>query len=252
MGPIRDTPTSGNQPEYSPVGSTQTPLLSGRTSIGTRLSVRGRTDHPAFSDVHTSTALPFLSTLRSRQRSPTTSMSTTTMNVALLGTGLYAQSDYIPALSSETAKQVRVHTIWSLDEAAAKACASQLSRDGVEPRVMAQKDDIEAILQDKDIDAIIMVLPFMYQPDIIRRAWKAGKHVLSEKPIERDVKAAMALVREFEENWASKGLVWRVAEGTCIRPSCSQFGMMAPSRSVKAIRRASKRVGADQIHRLRP
>lgn len=139
-------------------------------------------------------------------------MSAPILSVALLGTGLYAQSDYIPALLSKTAQNVRVHTIWSLDEAAANACAAQLDRDGSRPRVLAQKDDIETILQDKDIDAIIMVLPFMYQPDLIRRAWKAGKHVLSEKPIERDVKAGMALVREFEENWASKGLVWRVAE----------------------------------------
>lgn len=142
-------------------------------------------------------------------------MSAPITNVALLGTGLYAQSDYIPALLSKTTQNVRVHTIWSLDEAAAHDCAAQLARDGSQPRVLAQKDDLEVILQDRDIDAIIMVLPFMYQPDLIRRAWKAGKHVLSEKPIERDVDAAMALVREFEEKWAPKGLVWRVAEGMC-------------------------------------
>lgn len=142
-------------------------------------------------------------------------MTTGITNVALLGTGLYAQSDYIPALLSETTLNVHVHTIWSLDEAAAHQCASRLARNGSQPRVLAQKEHIEVILQDKDVEAIIMVLPFMYQPDLIRRAWKAGKHVLSEKPIERDVKAAMALVREFEKDWAPKGLVWRVAEGEC-------------------------------------
>jgi predicted dehydrogenase len=141
-------------------------------------------------------------------------MSTAVTNVALFGTGLYAQSDYIPAFLSKITQSVRVHTIWSLDEAAAKACASQLRKDGIEPRVLSAKDDIEVILQDESIDAVVMVLPFMYQPDIIRRAWKAGKHVLSEKPVERDVKAGMALVREFQQEWAPKGLVWRVAEGT--------------------------------------
>jgi len=143
-------------------------------------------------------------------------MSSFTMNVALLGTGLYAQSDYIPAFLSKETQSVRVHTIWSLDESAAKSCAAELSKDGLEPRVLAQKDDIQVILQDTTIDAIVMVLPFMYQPDIIRRAWKAGKHVLSEKPIERDTTAAMALVREYEEDWAAKGLVWRVAEGAYV------------------------------------
>lgn len=146
---------------------------------------------------------------------PSASMMTSPItNVALLGTGLYARSDYIPALLSETAQNVHVHTIWSLDEAAANECATELSKNGTRPRVLAQKDDIEVILQDKEIDAIIMVLPFMYQPDLIRRAWKAGKHVLSEKPVERDVEAGMALVREFDKEWAPKGLVWRVAEGT--------------------------------------
>ena len=140
-------------------------------------------------------------------------MSSTT-TVALLGTGIYAQSDYIPAFSSETTQHVRVHTIWSLDETAAKACASRLARDGIEPRVLAGIDDIDVIFRDKSIDAIVMVLPFMYQPDLIRRAWKAGKHVLSEKPIERDVAAGLALVREYEEDWRAKGLVWRVAEGS--------------------------------------
>jgi len=124
-------------------------------------------------------------------------MSTAVLNVALLGTGLYAQSDYIPAFLSSGTQNVRVHTIWSLDAAAAKECASQLSKDGDKPMVLTEKDDLESIIQDQSIDAIVMVLPFMYQPDLIRKAWKAGKHVLSEKPIERDVEAAMALVREF-------------------------------------------------------
>lgn len=164
---------------------------------------------------------------------PTIDMSTAITSVALLGTGLYAQSDYIPALSSEVAKNVKVHTIWSLDETAAKLCASKLRSNGIEPRVLAKPDDIEMILQDKGIDAIIMVLPFMYQGDIIRRAWKAGKHVLSEKPIERDVEAAMSLVKEYQEVWAPQGLVWRVAEGMCVYP--------CPPQSARIARKHTKR-----------
>ena len=145
-------------------------------------------------------------------------MSSSTTTVALLGTGLYSQSDYIPTFLAVITQHIRIHTMWSLDAVAAKTCASQLARNGAEPRVLAQKDGIEVILQDKDIDAIVMVVPFMYQPDLIRRAWKAGKHVLSEKPIERDVGAGLALVREFEENWKLKGLVWRVAESAYSYP----------------------------------
>jgi predicted dehydrogenase len=137
----------------------------------------------------------------------------TVINVALLGTGIYAQSDYIPSFLSDTTQHVRVHTIWSLDEAGARKCASSLAQDSDKPRVLIGNDHIETILQDESIDAIVMVLPFMYQPPLIRRAWKAGKHVLSEKPVERDVGAATALVKEFEDDWRSKGLIWRIAEG---------------------------------------
>jgi hypothetical protein len=156
--------------------------------------------------------IPPASTFSTETSSRSSKMVKTT-NIALLGTGLYAESDYIPALLAETTQHVRVHTVWSLDEAAAQKFASKLNRNDIEPRVLLGNDAIETILQDPDIDALVMVLPFMYQPPLIKRAWAAGKHVLSEKPVERDVAAGLALVREYEENWKPKGLIWRVAEG---------------------------------------
>jgi predicted dehydrogenase len=68
------------------------------------------------------------------------------------------------------------------------------------------------VLGDKSIEAVILVLPITVQPDMIRRAWRAGKHVLSEKPLGRDVAEGKALIREYENEWKPNGLIWRVAE----------------------------------------
>jgi len=44
-------------------------------------------------------------------------------------------------------------------------------------------DDLDIILNNKDVDAVIICLPIDVQPDIISRALQAGKHILSEKPV---------------------------------------------------------------------
>ena len=144
---------------------------------------------------------------------------TSPINVALLGTGIYAESDYIPALLTDTTNNVRVSVVWSLDAAAAQACADRLGSKDNRPRVCTGSDALQFVFQDKSIDAIIMALPFMAQPDLIRRAWKAGKHVLSEKSIERDIAAGLALLKEYERVVKPQGLVWRVAEGNYTFPS---------------------------------
>jgi predicted dehydrogenase len=60
----------------------------------------------------------------------------------------------------------------------------------------------------------MIVLPITAQPDMVIKALEAGKHVLSEKPIGKDVKTAKALVEEYEKRFQPKGLIWRVAEST--------------------------------------
>jgi hypothetical protein len=61
----------------------------------------------------------------------------------------------------------------------------------------------------------MFVLPITTQPELIRRAWRAGKHVLSEKPVAKDVKSAQELIKEYEEVYKPKGLIWKVAESEC-------------------------------------
>lgn len=67
------------------------------------------------------------------------------------------------------------------------------------------------LLERPDIEAIIIALPILAQPDVIRAALKSGKHVLSEKPIAKDSTVAQQLINEYEP-YRNKGLVWSVAE----------------------------------------
>jgi predicted dehydrogenase len=71
---------------------------------------------------------------------------------------------------------------------------------------------LDALLADASVDAIAFVLPITAQPDLIIKALKAGKHVISEKPIAKDVATAKALIETYEKEYKPKGLIWRVAE----------------------------------------
>jgi len=57
---------------------------------------------------------------------------------------------------------------------------------------------------------VVIALPILHQPQAIRAALAAGKHVLSEKPIASDLAEASELIQWHAENAA--GLVWSVAE----------------------------------------
>jgi hypothetical protein len=53
-----------------------------------------------------------------------------------------------------------------------------------------------------------VLLPITVQPDVIRAALAAGKHILSEKPVAPDVASGAALIAEYRATYLPKGLVW--------------------------------------------
>lgn len=46
----------------------------------------------------------------------------------------------------------------------------------------------------------------------VERAWKAGKNVVSEKPVGKDLDEARRLIQLWETTYEGKGIKWIVAE----------------------------------------
>jgi predicted dehydrogenase len=69
----------------------------------------------------------------------------------------------------------------------------------------------DLLLRD-DIQAVIIALPILTQPEFIEAALAAGKHVLSEKPIAGDIKRAEHLLKYYRSDKVKGGVTWAVAE----------------------------------------
>lgn len=139
------------------------------------------------------------------------------VNIALAGSGVFAEASYLPALLANTST-IKLHTIWSRSTSSTDKLVSSAKSIGLlndapsEVRVVNGNDGFDALLPDSEVDGIAFVLPITAQPDLIIRALQAGKHVISEKPVGKDIKTAKELIERYEKEFQPKGLIWRVAE----------------------------------------
>ncbi|KAG7091631.1 hypothetical protein E1B28_010651 [Marasmius oreades] len=162
---------------------------------------------------------------------------TTIPGIAILGAGLFPALAYLPALSAlrttSPSQCPIVRAIYSRSEKSARGLAEetakQLGGEGAgtpdvyfdqpvsDRTTSASGGNLDALLSRKDIAAVIIALPITVQPSIILKALKAGKHVLSEKPVAASVKIGLELIREAK-SYTEAGLVWRVAENFEVEP----------------------------------
>ena len=94
---------------------------------------------------------------------------------------------------------VALKAIYSRSLASAKSAAESHAVD-------LYSDDsqpLDALLARDDISAVIIALPITAQPAVITKALAAGKHVLAEKPIAKDVASAKALIAESASHTAT-------------------------------------------------
>jgi len=136
--------------------------------------------------------------------------------VAIVGSGVFAEAAYLPALA-EVTKDVTLHTIWSRSQKSAEKLHSAAQCLSSSIALEHGEDGLQRVLDNKEIEGVMIVLPITAQPEIVIRCLEAGKHVLSEKPIGKDIQTARKLVEEYEKRFAPKGLIWRVAESELIR-----------------------------------
>lgn len=124
------------------------------------------------------------------------------IRLALLGAGIFAQNAHLPALLT-LQDRIEIVAIYSRTHAAAATLAQRIGER------VAIYTDLAALLARADIDAVDILLPIPVQADFVEAALRAGKHVVSEKPIAPDSSAAHRLMALHADRPAQ---VWMVAE----------------------------------------
>ncbi|KAF7308307.1 GFO-IDH-MocA domain-containing protein [Mycena chlorophos] len=150
--------------------------------------------------------------------------------IAILGAGIFAKEAHLPALHALGSDAPPLLAVYSRSEKTAKECSEAAVSLGLAPAPAIYHDgdaehNLDALLARPDITAVIVVLPITLQPEIIRKAFAAGKHVLSEKPVAPDVASGIALIKEYEEKYKAN-LVWRVAENFEAEPGFRAAGKL--------------------------
>jgi predicted dehydrogenase len=146
------------------------------------------------------------------------------IGIAILGAGIFARegkhkavckfdntyppSEHLPAIRA--CDSLSLKAIYSRSEASSTALAKSADVDAYFDSPKSPSKSLDDLLQRKDIHAVVIALPILVQPAIIRKALSAGKHVLSEKPIARDVATAEGLIAWYKEQKIEQ--IWSVAE----------------------------------------
>jgi predicted dehydrogenase len=108
---------------------------------------------------------------------------------AIVGLGKLSLGQLIPGL--KVAKGAKLAAVVSGDPAKAKRVAAE---NGLPPDAVYGYDDYDRIAKDPRIQVVYIVLPNSLHAEHTIKAFKAGKHVLCEKPMATTLKDAEAMI----------------------------------------------------------
>lgn len=133
-----------------------------------------------------------------------------TVGTAILGGGIFAREEHLPAI--EKSKDLTLKAVYSRSLKSAQTLVTDANEIDLYSDDSGSGKSLDDLLSRDDIGAVIIALPIKNQPEYIRKALSAGKHVLSEKPVAENVKDAVELIEWYEKEIAPKGTTWGVAE----------------------------------------
>lgn len=117
---------------------------------------------------------------------------------AILGCGSISKT-HIKALAQ--VENAVLYAVCDKSEERARAAAEETGA--------AAYTDLDEMLADKNIDAVIILTASGMHGDMGMKAAKAGKHVIVEKPIDISVEKAKQLIRTCEENHVSVSCIFQ-------------------------------------------
>ncbi|KAI4960621.1 hypothetical protein J4E86_002246 [Alternaria arbusti] len=130
------------------------------------------------------------------------------IGVAIIGSGIFAKEEHLPAIQDTPSLSLKA--VYSRSLKSAKALSEKLSD------VELYSDDqdgkkFEDLLKRDDVEGVVIALPILAQPDYIKKALAAGKHVFAEKPIAKDLATARELLTWTQDS-SNTSAVYTVAE----------------------------------------
>lgn len=165
------------------------------------------------------------------------------IGIALLGAGIFVKDAHLPALAALGSEKTALKAVYSRSKSSASTTAEVAKERlglGSVPTVYSEdgaaEGGLDALLARSDIQAVIVALPLTQQPEIVLRALAAGKNVLSEKPVAKDVKTGLALIEKWEKEFKPKGLIWRVAENFEVEPGVVEAARKIKDGAIGAVR----------------
>ncbi|KAI1177694.1 hypothetical protein F4777DRAFT_189173 [Nemania sp. FL0916] len=123
------------------------------------------------------------------------------IEIALVGGGIFIKEQHVPAALASPL--VSVKAVWSRSTKSAEETAKLLADGGTTVDVYSSEagpdKSYDELLKRTDIGGLILALPIVDQPSYIEKALAAGKHVLAEKPIAKDLETAVGLIDYYKK-----------------------------------------------------
>jgi predicted dehydrogenase len=116
-----------------------------------------------------------------------------TLNIAMLGTGRIADQELAPALAQ--AEGARLWSVLSRDAGRGRDFAERHGAAAASP----VHTDLADLLADDALDAVLIATPDRLHAAECIAAARAGKHVLTEKPMATEIAEAQAMVEACDE-----------------------------------------------------
>ncbi|WPG99824.1 NAD(P)-binding protein [Acrodontium crateriforme] len=130
------------------------------------------------------------------------------LGVAIIGSGIFVREQHLPAVQASpylTLKAIYSRSLKSAQDVAANV-------HGVDFYSEDSDKSLKDLLARQDITGVIIALPITVQPEYIKQALRAGKHVLAEKPLAKDVATAKELIEWYHSNIDTSKVTYGVAE----------------------------------------
>jgi len=127
------------------------------------------------------------------------------LGVALLGLGSYSTNQLAPALL-----QTRLCRLAGVVTGSAAKAAKWARKYDLPKKNLYHYDHLEQIADNPDIDVVYVVTPPALHPEFTIRAAKAGKHVISEKPMACSVADCDAMIAACRDAGVKLSLGYRL------------------------------------------